>query len=120
MSDPRHAHAYQPTRKGRCGRIVGSSICHLPEDAPVHVRARTPDDDEPLPRPYREHLCPNGHRWRAPVSKGHASHLSGEREQDCPTCGERPRLSYPWTLDDGSPYPFDRIGALRAWPEEWT
>jgi hypothetical protein len=38
MSDPRHMHEYEPSRKGRCKRIIGFEICGLPEDAPVHRR----------------------------------------------------------------------------------
>lgn len=39
MSDPLHMHEYEPRRKdGLCKRYVGVGSCHLPEDAPAHVR----------------------------------------------------------------------------------
>lgn len=37
MSDPNN-HEFLPNRLGKCKQVVGSSICHLPEDAPAHVR----------------------------------------------------------------------------------
>lgn len=38
MSDTRHAHHFDPNRNGLCKTIVGTEMCHLPEDAPVHTR----------------------------------------------------------------------------------
>ena len=38
MSDPRYMHAYEPSRKRRCKRIIGVEICALPEEALVHQR----------------------------------------------------------------------------------
>lgn len=38
MSNPRHAHEYTPNRNGLCKAIVGSSMCHLKENADVHMR----------------------------------------------------------------------------------
>jgi len=40
MSDPRHAHKFDPNRRGLCKRIVGDSHCHLEEDALVHENYR--------------------------------------------------------------------------------
>lgn len=36
--DPRYMHEFNPNRKGRCKRIVGSEHCGLTETAKVHVR----------------------------------------------------------------------------------
>lgn len=41
MSDPNYAHRYHPTRKKRCGFIIGGKNprhCGLPEDDKVHQR----------------------------------------------------------------------------------
>lgn len=38
MSDPRHAHAFDPNRHGYCKTIVGAAHCGLGVDAPVHTR----------------------------------------------------------------------------------
>jgi hypothetical protein len=38
VSNPRYAHEFDPSRKGLCKRVVGSSICGLAVDAPVHQR----------------------------------------------------------------------------------
>ena len=38
MTDPNYEHEFWPNRKGTCQRVVSGGHCHLPEDAPVHVR----------------------------------------------------------------------------------
>lgn len=38
MSDPRHAHEFLPNRKGQCKQIVGTEMCHKPQDAIEHMR----------------------------------------------------------------------------------
>jgi hypothetical protein len=38
MSDPNYAHQFEPSRRGKCKRIIGAEICGLPEGAAVHQR----------------------------------------------------------------------------------
>ena len=44
MSDPNYAHEFNPNKHGLCKYIIGGRkhprICHLPEDAEIHVRAQ--------------------------------------------------------------------------------
>lgn len=37
MSDPNN-HEFWPNKRGKCKQIIGSMMCHLPEDAPAHER----------------------------------------------------------------------------------
>lgn len=44
MSNPRNYHTFWPNRRGVCQMIVGSSLCHLPENDPVHQRGKEKED----------------------------------------------------------------------------
>lgn len=71
-------------------------------------------------RPYRWHVCAMEHRWHAPVIfASETVNLSGERRATCPQCGETARISEPWTVESGEPYPFSDMTFPFTTPDEW-
>lgn len=47
MTDPNHAHQFDPNRRGLCKAYIGGGLpCMQPVDAPVHVRWNAQVDDD--------------------------------------------------------------------------
>lgn len=38
VTNPNYEHSFHSNRKGLCQRIVSGFLCHLPKEAPAHVR----------------------------------------------------------------------------------